>query len=147
MAELFLIAAIAGEPVAIPAEDVHSVCEIEAVAPVPRAPAHVAGLAAIRSRVLTVIDCGASIGGGDSACGEGPRPAVLVESDGHSYALLVDRVDDVIEGPARLDVRSPLNPAWGRVATGFVELGDALLLVVDVRKLIAGPTAPLASAA
>ena len=147
MAGLFLIAAIAGERVAILAADVHSVAEIEAVTPVPRAPAHVAGLASIRSRVLTVIDSAAAIGFCPAACGSGSRQAVVVESDGHSYALLVDQVDDVTEVPTTLEIRSPLAPAWASVATAMIEVEDSLLLVVDVRALIAGSSAPLASAA
>ena len=146
MAELLLIAVIAGERIAIPAADVNSVSDIEAVTPVPRAPAHVAGLAAIRSRVMTVIDCAAAIGGGAAACGEELRQAVLVEADGHSYALLVEQVDDLIECTKLLDIRSPLAPYWERVATGIVEVEDSLLLIIDVRSLIAGPAAAVAAA-
>ena len=56
MNELLLIVTIAGSRVALPAAAVESVVELDTLIPVPRAPVHVAGLSALRSRVLTVID-------------------------------------------------------------------------------------------
>src|SRR6476469_3179954 len=86
MATLLLIVRLAGERVAFPAADVEAVVEIDNVVPAPGTPPHVAGLAALRSRVLTVIDCPASLG---LPAGEVPhRDAVLAgvaaggESDG-----------------------------------------------------------------
>ena len=57
MNELLLVVTIAGERVALPAAAVESVVELDTLIPVPRAAPHVAGLSALRSRVLTVIDC------------------------------------------------------------------------------------------
>ena len=54
MNELLLIVSIAGSRVALPASAVESVVELDALIAVPRAPDHVAGLSALRSRVLTV---------------------------------------------------------------------------------------------
>src|SRR3546814_17922531 len=88
MTALLRISARAGQRVAMPAEDVEAVVEIEGLTPIPRAADHVAGLAALRSRVLTVIDCSASIGLGRS-CIDGPREAIVGETDGHPSALLV----------------------------------------------------------
>ena len=50
MNQLLLIVSIAGSRVALPAAAVESVVELEALIPVPRAPAHIAGLSALRSR-------------------------------------------------------------------------------------------------
>lgn len=141
MKELLLVITLAGERVAIPAADVESVVEIEGLTPVPRAAGHVAGLSALRSRVLTVIDCLASLELGSSAT-EGPSEAIVVSSDGHPYALLVDSVEDVIEfsGEIRL-VQTSLGRGWRRVARGMVEAGDDLLLMVDTQALLGGPAA------
>ena len=137
MAELLLIVRLAGERVALPACEVEAVVALEAVTPVPRAAPHVKGLAALRSRVLTVIDCLVTLNAGRIA--EGAGEAVIVPSDGHAYVLLVDSVDDVIEtaGP-RLPLAAPLAPAWARVALGMVEAGGDLLLLVDPHALIGG---------
>ena len=81
MQDLYLIVEIAGQRAVLPAAFVESVVEIEEVAPVPCAPAHVFGLFALRSRVLTVIDTIAALGGERSSAGE--KQAVIVTVDGH----------------------------------------------------------------
>lgn len=144
MAELLLIIRIGGERVAIRAANVEGVVEIEGLTPVPRCAHHVAGLASLRSRVLTVIDCLASLELGRSAR-EGALQAIVVESDGHPYALLVEDVEDVVElvGAVR-PIRTALGDGWSRTATGMVEAGDDLLLLVDADALLAGPIAQAA---
>jgi purine-binding chemotaxis protein CheW len=144
MTELLLIVTLAGERVAIPASAVESVVEIDGVTPVPRAPGHVAGLSALRSRVLTVIDCFASLERGRVAI-EGIREAIVVASDGHPYALMVDSVEDVIDFSGAVHpLRTSLEPGWSRVASGMVEAGDDLLLLVDPAALIVGPASQAA---
>ena len=139
MRELLLIAKIAGERIAVPAADVEAVVEIDGVTPVPRSAPHVAGLAALRSRVLTVIDSFASLELGFSEL-EGVREAIVVPADGHPYALLVDTVEDVLEFSGRIDpVRTSLGNGWRRVAKGMVDAEGDLLLLIDPHALIAGP--------
>jgi purine-binding chemotaxis protein CheW len=107
--------------------------------PVPRAAGHVAGLSALRSRVLTVIDCMRSLELGDTDCSDGIREAAVVEVDGHHYALIVDMVEDVVESlsdPA--PVRAAMGPGWERVSQGMVETENGPLLLVDVAALVAG---------
>ncbi|HYE27292.1 MAG TPA: chemotaxis protein CheW [Allosphingosinicella sp.] len=139
MAELLLIVRLGGERIALPAADVESVVEIDALTPVPGAAGHVAGLAALRSRVLTVIDCLASL---DSSrrLGEGRGEAVMTVVDGHPYALLVEAVEDVVEaGGERQPAGASLVGGWRRIGRSIVEAEGDLLLLVDVEALIAGP--------
>ena len=144
MTELLLIVTIAGERVTIPAADVESVVELDALIPVPRAAPHVAGLAALRSRVLTVIDCFASLELSGGAAGR-LKEAIIVEADGHPYALLVDSVEDVVEVDAEVrPVRTSLSGGWRRVARGMIEVGGDLLLLIDTQALLAGPSAQAA---
>jgi purine-binding chemotaxis protein CheW len=144
MSELLLIVTLAGQRVAIPADQVEGVVQIDALVPVPRAPAHVAGLAALRSRVLTVIDGAASIRLEPSSTA-GLREAVLVEADGHPYAILVDAVEDVVECTGdEKPARTAPGDGWSRVARGMVEPGGDLLLLIDIQALIAGPAAQAA---
>jgi purine-binding chemotaxis protein CheW len=141
MAELLLIVRLAGRRIALPASEVEAVVELEGITPAPRAAAHVAGLSALRSRVLTVIDGLAALKLGKAEQGE-RCDAIVVLSGGHPYALLVEAVEDVIEThsvPA--PVRAQVGAGWDRVATGMVEVGGDLLLLVDPHALIAGPTA------
>jgi purine-binding chemotaxis protein CheW len=144
MDSLMLIARIAGQRVALTAEAVGSVVELETITPVPLAPPHVAGLAALRSRVLTVIDSYAAL-----ELGQSPRDrlcqAVVVTIDNHLYGLLVDEVEDVVEirgDPMPLHAR--LGRGWREGAIGLVEHEGQAVLLLDPARLIAGPVAAAA---
>ena len=142
MNQLLLIASIAGSRVALPAASVESVVELEALIAVPRAPAHVAGLSALRSRVLTVIDTQRSLGLGESDCSDGIREAAVVEIDGHHYALIVDSVEDVVEGLSEpVAVRAAMGDGWERASLGMVETEEGPLLLIDIAALVSGAPA------
>jgi purine-binding chemotaxis protein CheW len=139
MNELLLIVTIAGERVAFPSQAVESVVELDTLIAVPRAAPHVIGLSALRSRVLTVIDCMRSLELGDTDCSDGIREAAVIELDSHHYALIVDQVDDVVEALSEPKaVRAPMGAGWERVSLGMVETEEGPLLLVDVAALIAG---------
>jgi purine-binding chemotaxis protein CheW len=141
MDNLHLLASIAGERVAFDATAIESVVEIDALTPVPRAPVHVAGLAALRSRVLTVIDTHAALGFG--AMERRPlMPAIIAMVDGHLYGLLVDSIDDVAPLSASpAPIRGRLGPGWARVAPLGVEHEGSLILLIDPAALIEGAAA------
>lgn len=144
MTDLLLIVNLAGQRVAIPTVDVESVVELEGLTPVPRSADHVAGLSALRSRVLTVIDCFASLELGRAGAAD-LREAIVVAVDGHPYALIVDSVEDVVETDGEVrPVRTSLALGWHRVARGMVEAEGDLLLLIDTQALIAGPAAQAA---
>jgi purine-binding chemotaxis protein CheW len=148
MSTLLLIVEIAGERVALPSGETESVVELDTLIPVPRAAPHVAGLSALRSRVLTVIDARRSLDLGETDCSDGIREAVIVELDGHHYALIVDQVEDVVECMSEpRAVRGAMKPGWGRVAKGMVETEAGPILLVEVAGLVSGPDAPRAAAA
>ena len=147
MSQLLLIVSIAGSRVAFPSAAIESVVELDTLIPVPRAAPHVAGLSALRSRVLTVIDTVRSLDLGDSDCSDGIREAAVVEYDGHHYALIVDSVEDVVEAMSEpAPIRAAMGEGWERVSLGMVETEEGPLLLVDVAALIAG-TPPEARAA
>ena len=146
MNQLLLIVSVAGGRVAFPAAKVESVVELDAPRPVPRAPAHVAGLSALRSRVLTVIDCQRSLELGSTDL-SGLREAAVVEIEGHHYALTVDAVEDVVEALSDpVPVRAAMGAGWERVGLGMIETEEGPLLLVDIDALIAGPPSDRAAA-
>ncbi len=146
MNQLLLIVTIAGSRVAFPAARVESVVELDALSPVPRAAAHVAGLSALRSRVLTVIDCQRSLELGSTDLG-GLREAAVVEVDGPHYALTVDAVEDVVEALSDPQpVRAAMEAGWERVGLGMIETEEGPLLLVDIDGLIGGPANDRAAA-
>jgi purine-binding chemotaxis protein CheW len=138
MADLLLIVTLGGRRVAIDAAEVESVVEMEGLVPIPRGAPHIAGLTALRSRVLTVIDCHKSLG--IPECETECRDAIVVVRDGHPYALRVEAVEDVVEAsadPAPLPAR--LDGGWRRAGRAMVEADGRLLLLLDTASLIAGP--------
>ncbi len=141
--DLFLIAHIAGRGVAIESGQVDSVVDIGDVVAVPLADRAVRGLAALRSRVVTVIDTGIALGL-DPTPGEARR-AVITRVDGHHYAVLVDSLEDV-----SLFERLPLSPGlaldrgWARAGVGIVERDGEPLLVLDLAAVVPGMIATAA---
>jgi purine-binding chemotaxis protein CheW len=143
--ELLLVVTIAGQRVTLPAASVESVVELDTLIPVPRAAPHIAGLSALRSRVLTVIDCMRALELGVTDMSDGIHEAAVVELDGHHYALLVDSVEDVVE--ARSDpapLRAAMGPGWEAVSQGLIETDEGPLLLVAVAALVEGVEAKAA---
>ncbi|MDR6849160.1 MAG: chemotaxis protein CheW [Sphingomonas sp.] len=137
---LFLIAQIAGRPVAIESSQVESVVDIGTVIPVPRAERQVRGLAALRSRVVTVIDTRAALGL-DAAEVDAGR-AIITIVEGHYYAILVDALDDVAPFElAPLSAGILLDKGWLKVGRGIVEREGEPILAIALDGLIPGALA------
>ena len=139
MADLFLIARIAGRQVAIGSDQVDSVVDIGEIVPVPSADSRVRGLAALRSKVVTVIDTRAVLGLPRSD--DTPGRAVITIVDGHHYAILVDALDDVTPC-ALLPLAGGIVLAggWRGIGCGIVELAGEPVLAIDLRAMIPGLT-------
>jgi len=146
MTGMMLVVVIAGRRAGIPALHVNSVIELTSITPVPRTAPHVIGLAALRSRPLTVIDCRAALGIEPDEGQATARRTVVIEHDGHLYGLLVDAADDIV---ATLAEPGPLGadpgPGWRGAASGRVETEAGALLVLDVPALIAGQDCSVAA--
>lgn len=130
MNTLYLFAHIAGTGVAISTDEVDAVVRLHELSRVPGVPGHVAGLAALRSRVLTIIDAGALVRGVPQAH-DGESHAIVCEIGGHGYGILVDRVDDIqtVEA-APLPICGRIDPAWHSYAKGVIEsAGQSYFLV------------------
>ena len=141
ISELLVILQIAGRRCAVSAHDVKSVIELGVVTPVPRTPDFIAGIAALRSQSLTVIDCRRALGLDSAGWPTDDRAAVIANA-GHSYALIVDQVEDITTAnglPGQ--VPGGFGPAWARVATGMIETRTGPALLIDLAALIAGPDA------
>ncbi len=137
---LFLIAQIAGRTVAIESGQVESVVDIGTIVPVPRSERQVRGLAALRSRVVTVIDTRAALGL-DAGSREATR-AVITIVDGHHYAVLVDALDDVAPFDlAPISAGIVLDKGWRRIGRGLVERNGEPILAIALDALIPGVVA------
>ncbi|SCW52584.1 purine-binding chemotaxis protein CheW [Sphingobium faniae] len=130
MTRLYLFATLAGERVAIMAEEVEAVVSLSDISPVPGLGSHVAGLSALRSRVLTVLDIAMLLHGTSTAV-EQRQLAIIAEIGGHSYALMVDGLSDICRASGgQQPLRGQLYPAWRLYARAMVEHeGRSWLLV------------------
>ncbi len=133
MSSLVVSARVGTQLVAFEAASVEAVGDIGAVTPIPFGPAPIAGLAAVRSQIVTVIDVAAAVGAG--ACAP-DGVALLASVEGHRYALRVDSVDDVAE--VDVDWCEPGNGGggWAAAAIGRATLEQGLALVLDPAAIV-----------
>ena len=142
MDSLKLIARIAGQRIALTADAVESVVEIEAITPVPLAPPHVAGLAALRSRVLTVIDSYAAL-----ELGQSPRDGLMPggrrrRSTTISTACWSTRSRMSPRSRASPIRSTPASRAAGRMPrSAWSSMTAQALLLLDPARIVAGPLA------
>lgn len=137
--ELFVMLTMDGRKCALRALDVRSIMEIEAITYVPRTPNHVLGLSTKRSQTLTVIDCMRAAGLQGQSEPLGKRAAV-VDHGGHSYALLVDSIEDVEDSNGQVkQIGGGYGRNWTKLADGMIEANSGPALLLNVAALVAGP--------
>lgn len=137
--KLLVILQIAGRRCALSALDVRSVIETGTITPIPRAPAWIAGITALRSQALTVIDCRRAIGLADGDWPTDHRAAV-VSTGGHAYALLVDGIEDITTAAGEAgQIPGGFGAEWSRIAVGMIETMAGPALLIDLPALLAGP--------
>jgi purine-binding chemotaxis protein CheW len=146
MTGLVLLARIADQRVAFDATAIEAVVDIADVVPVPFAPDGVLGLSAIRSQVVTVIDCAHVVGGQCAPAGR----ALIVSIDGHRYALRVSAVEDVVaigaaSGPISGEAAALMAPAWRSIAVGRVDLADGFAVLVAPSLFLGASTIAIAA--
>ncbi len=139
MNDLMVMVEIGGRRCALNAHDVSSVIELGVVTPVPRTADFIAGITAMRSQSLTVIDCRRALGMDPKKFPTDHRGAVVSIAN-HSYALMVDRIDDINTATSEAEnVSGGFGPEWSRITTGMVETPTGPALLIDLALLIAGP--------
>jgi purine-binding chemotaxis protein CheW len=136
MSQLYLFARIGGTNVAIPTEEIEAVVKLTEISPVPRVAQHVAGLSALRSRVVTVIDTAALVWGRAAKTAPGAF-AIITDISGHSYAMTVDAVSDIAAvAGGELALRGQLDAAWRPFAHRMVENEHGPHLLISLTNFI-----------
>ncbi|MES2157706.1 MAG: chemotaxis protein CheW [Pseudomonadota bacterium] len=138
MDRLYLFATLADTRIAVETGEVEAVVKLTDVSPVPGMGAHVAGLSALRSRVLTIIDVAALIHGVPTPP-ERRGLAIIANISGHSYGLMVDGVTDICRVPeGELPLRGQLDAVWAPYARAIVEHDGHPWLLVSLAGFIEG---------
>jgi purine-binding chemotaxis protein CheW len=121
----------------LPVLAVRDVLAGQKIAQIPLAPPEVAGNLNLRGRIVTAIDLRRRLGlsarapGTESVC-------VVTEHGTELYALIVDRVHEVVSLPgASLEPNPPTLPAvWAAQCCGIHRVGGRLMAVLDVDVLL-----------
>jgi purine-binding chemotaxis protein CheW len=138
MTELFLIAHLGGSRVAIESGSVESIVHVPEIVSVPMCDPSVAGIFALRSRVLTLIDTQLLVTSVPQPAKKGAL-AVVTEIAGHQYGLLVDKVDDVV-AIAKDQIETKITPpaAWARYVRNIAIADGELVMILDTNALVSG---------
>ena len=138
---LYLMADLAGSRVAIDSGQVESIVHLPDVVPVPMCDPSIAGIFALRSRVLTLIDTQSLITGVQQTAHKGTL-AVVTEIAGHQYGLLVDKVHDVVPIAIAQAESNILPPtAWNRYVDQVATHQGELVMILKTEALVSGQPA------
>ncbi|MBL0925948.1 MAG: chemotaxis protein CheW [Sphingomonadaceae bacterium] len=138
MDSLYLIAHLNGACVGIDSSAIESIVHVQDVVPVPRCDPSIAGLFALRSRVLTLVDTQYLVTGIRKQVEKGAL-AVVVEIAGHQYGLLVDRVEDVVSIlPGQIEDRVKPAAEWAALAKCTASVDGRLVMLLDPESLVQG---------
>jgi purine-binding chemotaxis protein CheW len=136
MTSAFVIASVGSQRIALDATEVESIIRLGDITPVPGSPPHVAGLCAVRSAVLTVVDVARAAG--QQPCAEAIH-AAIVTRDGHRYALRIDHVQDIETiGEMPIATGASIGKGWHSVAPSRIEAAQGVALLLSIDAVIAG---------
>ncbi len=129
---------VAGQLCGVPVGGVRDILGEQPITPIPLAPPEVAGSLNLRGRIVTAIDLRRRLRLPAAPPGSA-HMAVVTERDGELYALLVDQVVEVLtlDGD-RVEPNPPtLCAVWSHFSQGVYSLKDALMVILDVDRLLA----------
>lgn len=132
----FLTLFIADQMFGIPVLQVEDVLREQKVTKIPLASAEIAGSLNLRGRIVTAIDVRKKLG--VQTTNNEKTMSIVVEHEGELYSLIIDKVGDVLAMDENDYEPNPatLDPAWRSVSDGIYRLKNALLIVLNVPKLL-----------
>lgn len=125
------------EEFGVPIGAVQEVVRLPEVTPVPQAPWFVEGVINLRGRIIPVLDMGKRFRLPDRPRTRQTR-VLIIEADGRLVGLIVDGVSAVVRLPAHaIEPPPPMISGIGvDYITGVCKLGDRLLVLLDVGKVL-----------
>ena len=134
---MVLTLTVRGQLCGVPVLAVRDVLGLQSITRIPLAPPEVAGSLNLRGRIVTAIDLRPRLGLPPREAGT-PAMSVVVEVGGELYSLLADGVGEVLSLDEGERAPNPptLDDAWKQVSLGVHRLGDDLLVLLDVERLL-----------
>ncbi|WP_235907857.1 chemotaxis protein CheW [Siccirubricoccus phaeus] len=138
-AESYLTLTVADQLCGVPVLAVRDVLGAQTITRIPLAPPEVAGSLNLRGRIVTAIDLRRRLGLPPRKPEDGQAMSVVVERDNELYSLLADQVGDVLPLPRADRAPNPptLDPMWREVSGGVHRMGERLLILLDVERILA----------
>ena len=135
---VYVTLSVAGQLCGVPVSAVRDVLRQQPISPVPLAPPDVAGNLNLRGRIVTAIDLRRRLHLPLAPAGTQPM-ALVTESNGELYALLVDQVREVLSPDRKRFEPNPqtLPATWTKYSAGLFRLENALMIVLDLACLLA----------
>jgi purine-binding chemotaxis protein CheW len=133
----YVTAMIGGQLFGLPISRVQDVFIPERMTRVPLASSDVAGVLNLRGRIVTAIDMRSRLGLPKNCSGRPPM-AIGVDLRGESYGLLIDNVGEVLKLADDSREVNPVNldPRMAKMAAGIHRLDGALMVVLDVDRVL-----------
>jgi purine-binding chemotaxis protein CheW len=140
----YVLFELAGATYALPSDDIQQLEMVSAPTPVPNAPEFVDGVVSVRGQVIPAVSLRARFGFPRTAHDVRSR-LVIVRAQGRTVGLVVDSAREFATIPS--DSIKPLPEGVGglsgRYLRGVAQKGERLMLVVDVRELLAADVTPI----
>jgi purine-binding chemotaxis protein CheW len=129
---------VGGQLCGLPVQAVRDVLGPQTITRVPLASPEIAGNLNLRGRIVTTIDLRKRLNL-EIPNDTGPAMSVVTEHGPELYALLVDRVLEVVSVAEKRVAPLPptLAAGWSRFGTGVYQLPEGLLIMLDVGRLLA----------
>ena len=133
----FLAVSVLDQWLGLPVSEVRDVLRTARLTTIPAASPAIAGIMNLRGRVVTAIDLRRRLGLPPAAADTRPFN-VVVDREGESYGLVVDRIGDVLSlaGSEIEAVPDNLDSVWRSMASGIHRMANGLLLTVDIGRLL-----------
>lgn len=144
--QLYLLCRVGDSRIGIPANAIEAVAPVADLVPVPHSSAVIRGVAAIRSRLLTVLDT-ARLTGAPALPDDGAGLMIVTSIDGHGYGLLVGEVDDVVSLRSLRETPSHLSKSWRDIAPTMADFRAHTVMVVEPALVVAAAQAVASIAA
>ncbi|MDR3687435.1 MAG: chemotaxis protein CheW [Coriobacteriia bacterium] len=120
---------------ALPIERVREIQQIVAFSEVPSMGSGVVGMVNLRGSVVPAVDMRRLVGLEPLECTL-ETPMIIADVHGETLALLVDEVQDVFELPPGCLQESPALHALSASLIGVARVGDGLVYVLDLDRLV-----------
>ncbi len=140
-ARRYVLFTIAGTCYAVPQAFVTELDRVPKITMVPQVPAWLRGVANLRGDVLSVIDLRTFLELDPTSTHSGRMLVVRLLDEDVATGCLVDTVEQIV-ALADEDIRPPTSPLEGRLApylSGVSLVGDRVVAVIDVERLLRSP--------